>query len=233
MFRKIQSKNMGKSDLGWLKSIFHFSFAGYSNPDNINFGVLRVLNDDLVQSHTGFDTHPHRDMEIVSYVVDSTLTHGDSMGNKRQLKRGDVQYMSAGTGIYHSEHNDSDSMLRFLQIWILPDEKGRTPQYGDYEFPWEDRVDSWLQVVSGQNGVAPIKINQDANIYVTEVSKDKKVGFSVEKGRQAYMVLIEGESEINGLKLEARDALEIVEESMEIKATEKSHILVIEMKKEV
>lgn len=233
MLRKIQSKNMGKSDLGWLKSIFHFSFAGYSNPDNMNFGVLRVLNDDLVKPGTGFDTHPHRDMEIISYVVDSKLTHEDSMGNERELKRGHVQYMSAGTGIYHSEHNYSDSMLRFLQIWILPDERGHAPQYGDYEFPWEDRDDRWLQLVSSHDGPGPIKINQDANIYVTEVSKGKEIEFRVEKDRQAYMVIVEGESDINGLKLEARDALEIVEESVKIKAKEKSHIIAIEMKKEI
>ena len=119
MLTKIESKNMGNSNLGWLKSKFHFSFAEYYNPDNINFGVLRVINDDLVQPNTGFDTHPHRDMEIISYVVNGELTHGDSMGNKNTITRGHVQYMSAGTGVYHSEHNFGKDTLRLLQIWIF------------------------------------------------------------------------------------------------------------------
>lgn len=116
MLRKIESQNMGSSNLGWLRSKFHFSFAEYYNPNNINFGVLRVINDDLVLSNTGFDTHPHRDMEIISYVVNGELTHGDSMGNKNTITRGHVQYMSAGTGVYHSEHNLGEDTLRFLQI---------------------------------------------------------------------------------------------------------------------
>jgi len=113
MLRKVEMKNMGKSDLGWLKSVFHFSFAEYYNPSNVNFGVLRVINDDIVKQGEGFDIHPHRDMEIISYVVQGELTHGDSMGNNRTLTRGQVQYMSAGTGVLHSEHNFGDEGLRF------------------------------------------------------------------------------------------------------------------------
>jgi len=134
VLRKIDNTKMGSSDLGWLKSKFHFSFAEYYNPSNVNFGVLRVINDDLVKPGTGFDTHPHRDMEIISYIVDGELTHGDSMGNKRTLSRGHVQYMSAGTGVFHSEHNFGEETLRFLQIWIYPDKNGYEPNYGDYKF---------------------------------------------------------------------------------------------------
>lgn len=124
MLKHIKSQNMGRSNLGWLQSLFHFSFAEYYNPENINFGVLRVLNDDLVKPQTGFDMHPHRDMEIISYVVDSELTHQDNMGNKKNtLSRGMIQYMSAGTGVMHSEHNLTDKTARFLQIWIPPTEK--------------------------------------------------------------------------------------------------------------
>ncbi len=231
MTKKIISEKMGKSDLGWLRSIFHFSFADYYNPDNMNFGVLRVINDDLVNSKTGFEMHPHRDMEIISYVVDGNLTHGDSMQNKKSLSRGAVQYMSAGTGIMHSEHNLGDSTSRFLQIWIVPDKKGYTPQYGDYQFDWELRVDKWFKLVSGQNGDAPIKINQDANIYAIEITEGHTVEFKVDKDRQAYLVLIEGEAQINEHNLTTRDALESVEESLSIKANQKSHLLVIEMQK--
>lgn len=232
MLRKLDNKNMGRSDLGWLQSIFHFSFAGYYNPDNMNFGVLRVVNDDLVAPDTGFEMHPHKDMEIVSYVVEGELAHGDNMGNKNTITRGHVQYMTAGTGVFHSEHNFGDVESRFLQIWLLTDKKGHKPNYGDYRFNWEDRKNQWLQIVSSHDGDAEIKINQDANIYVIELDKEREINLQVDRGRQAYLVQIEGISEINHINLKDRDALEIVEEDIKIKAIEKSHILVIEMKKE-
>ena len=232
MLRKIEMQNMGKSNLGWLRSIFHFSFAGYYNPNNMNFGVLRVINDDLIDQEEGFDTHPHKDMEIISYVVQGELTHADSMGNKRSLKRGHVQYMSAGTGIYHSEHNYGDEILRILQIWILPDKNGYTPNYGDYMFDWDLRKDKWLKIVSNINGDAPIKINQDVNIYVLELANKKEIEFTVGKNRQAYLVQIEGESDINDIQLSPKDALEIIEENILIKSNGISHYLVIEMEKQ-
>ncbi len=231
MLRKLDNKNMGRSDLGWLKSIFHFSFSSYYNPANMKFGALRVINDDLIKPNTGFEMHPHRDMEIISYVVDGQLDHGDSMGNKNSLTRGHVQFMSAGTGLYHSEHNYGDTTSRFLQIWLLPDKKNLTPKYGDHTFKWEDRKNTWLQIVSGSKGDAPITISQDANIYVLELDKDKKIEFAVGEGRQAYLVQIEGSSEINSVALYERDALEIVEEDISITAKDTSHVLVIEMKK--
>ncbi|MFX0561328.1 pirin family protein [Tepidibacillus infernus] len=232
MFRKIESENMGSSNLGWLKSKFHFSFAEYYNPDNINFGVLRVINDDLVEPNTGFDLHPHRDMEIISYVVDGELTHEDNMGNKNTLGRGHVQYMSAGTGVYHSEHNFGKNILRLLQIWIFPDKQGYTPNYGDYKFNWDDRKNKWLHMVSSKEGNAPIKINQDANIYSLELEQGKEISFPVKEGRQAYLVQIEGISTINMVELSNRDGLEIVEEDILIKTKETSHVLMIEMKKQ-
>ncbi|WP_454055375.1 pirin family protein [Clostridium sp. Marseille-Q7071] len=232
MLRKIESKNMGSSNLGWLKSKFHFSFAEYYNPDNINFGVLRVINDDLVQSNTGFDTHPHRDMEIISYVVNGELTHRDSMGNKSTITRGHVQYMSAGTGVYHSEHNFGKDTLRLLQIWIFPDQKGYKPNYGDYRFNWDDRKNKWLHMASSKDGDAPIKINQDINAYSLELEKGKEISFPVKEGRQAYLVQIEGTLLVNEVELNERDGMEIVEEDILIKAKETSHIIVLEMKKQ-
>lgn len=232
MLRKIESKNMGSSNLGWLKSKFHFSFAEYYNPDNINFGVLRVINDDLIEAGTGFDAHPHRDMEIISYVVNGELTHGDSMKNKNTITRGHIQYMSAGTGVYHSEHNLGKDILRLLQIWIFPDQKGYTPTYGDFRFNWDDRHNKWLQMVSSKDGNAPIKINQDINIYSLELEKGKEISFPVNESRQAYLVQIEGNSLINGFELADRDGMEIVEEDILIKAKETSHILILEMNKQ-
>ena len=232
MLRKIESKNMGSSNLGWLKSKFHFSFAEYYNPKNINFGVLRVINDDLVQPDTGFDTHPHRDMEIISYVVNGELTHGDSMSNKNTISRGHIQYMSAGTGVYHSEHNLGKDTLRFLQIWIFPDKEGYKPNYGDYRFNWDDRQNKWLHMVSSKEGDAPIRINQDINIYSLELEEGKEISLQVKEGRQGYLVQIEGSSIINKLQLDERDGMEIVEEDILIKSKESSHILVVEMNKQ-
>lgn len=232
MLRKIESRNMGSSNLGWLRSKFHFSFAEYYNPDNMNFGVLRVINDDLVEAGTGFDTHPHRDMEIISYVVNGELTHGDSMGNKNTITRGHIQYMSAGTGVYHSEHNLGKEELRFLQIWIFPDKKDYKPNYGDYKFNWNDRQNTWLHMVSSKDGNAPIKINQDMNIYSIELEKGKEISFPVKEGRQAYLVQIEGSSITNNILLADRDGMEIVEEDISIKSEQTSHILILEMKKQ-
>ena len=140
MIRKIENKNMGKGDFQWLKTNYHFSFANYYNPDNIQFGVLRVLNDDIIKPHSGFDTHPHQDMEIITYVIEGQLTHEDSHGNRRTVGRGDVQYMSAGKGIYHSEYNHGDEDLRLLQIWIKPDKPGLEPNYGDLSLPFDKRL---------------------------------------------------------------------------------------------
>ena len=232
MLRKIDHNNMGKSNLGWLSSTFHFSFAEYFKPTNINFGVLRVINDDLIEPGTGFDTHPHKDMEIVSYVVDGEITHADSMGNKRVLTRGQVQYMSAGTGVFHSEHNYGTQLLRLLQIWIFPDQRDHTPNYGDYLFDWDLRKDQWLPIVSCKNGDAAVKVNQDVNIYVLELTKGNEIEFQVSPKRQAYLVQIEGVSKINDVALSERDALEIVEEPIHIQAVETSHYLVIEMNKQ-
>lgn len=232
MLRKIDSRNMGSSNLGWLKSKFHFSFAEYYNPNNIRFGALKVINDDLIEPDTGFDTHPHRDMEIISYVVNGELTHGDNMGNKNTINRGHVQYMSAGTGVYHSEHNLGKDQLRLLQIWIFPDKQMYKPNYGDYRFNWADRKNKWLHMISSKDGDAQIKINQDINIYSLELDKGKEIDFQITKGRQAYLVQIEGSSIINNIELNDRDGMEITEEDILIKAKESSHILILEMKKE-
>lgn len=229
MLKKIPSSSLGVSELGWLKSKFHFSFAEYYDPKRMGFGVLRVINDDLIKAGTGFDTHPHRDMEIISYVVDGNLSHADSMGNKQVLSRGQVQYMSAGTGVYHSEHNLGEETARFLQIWILPDQRGHRPNYGDYRFDWAKRENQWLHMVSSFEGTAPIQIHQDVNLYALSLEAGLKASFNVGSGRQAYLVQIEGSSEINDLQLRERDGLEIIQEPIEIIAQTDAHFLLIEM----
>jgi hypothetical protein len=221
----------GRSELGWLTSWFHFSFAEYYNPKRIQFGALRVINDDLVKAGAGFDMHPHKDMEIISYVVNGELTHVDSMGNRRVLSRGQVQYMSAGRGVTHSEYNNGTTVTRLLQIWILPNQKGYNPRYGDYAFAWADRENRWLHLVSGEAGNAPIKIHQDANLYALSLTEGKSAHFDLQPQRQAYLVLIEGSVTINNNQLMTRDGLETVEESLSIEAKELSHLLVIELRK--
>ena len=231
MIKKLPKENMGKSNLGWLESRFHFSFAEYRNPKNINFGVLRVLNDDIIHPVSGFDMHPHSNMEIISYIVDGEITHKDSMGNSETLKRGEVQYLSAGDGIYHSEHNlhKSDD-LRLLQIWIIPPKAGLPRLYGSHKYKFEQRDNKLLNIVSSQNGDSNIKIYQDINIFVSEF--DKPFEYKIQKDRQVYFVQIEGTSEVNGTILEYGDAMEIVDvENLTINPQTKSHILFIEMAK--
>jgi redox-sensitive bicupin YhaK (pirin superfamily) len=238
MLRYIDHKQMGRGKEDWLDSHFHFSFAGYCNPDNVHFGALRVLNDDTVKAGEGFGIHPHKNMEIISYVIDGELTHSDSMGNSRTLKRGEVQYMSAGSGVAHSEMNMSGTPLRFLQIWIMPDQAGYKPNYGDYPFNFEDRRNRWLSIASCSKNAessAPIRIHQDINLYATALDAGKKIDFDLARGRQAYLVLIEGEArvkaEMGEITLVERDAAEVIDEAIEISAHREAHMLLIEMKK--
>ena len=231
MLKKLPKENMGTSNLGWLESRFHFSFAEYRNPNNINFGVLRVLNDDIVHPESGFDTHPHANMEIISYVVNGEITHKDSMGNSETLKRGEVQYLSAGDGIYHSEHNvhKSDD-LRLLQIWIIPPKAGLPRLYGSHRYKFEQRDNKLLNIVSSQDGNSNIKIYQDIKIFVSEF--DKPFEYEIQNDRQIYFVQIEGTSEVNETILEDGDAMEIVDiENLTVNPITKSHILFIEMAK--
>jgi redox-sensitive bicupin YhaK (pirin superfamily) len=225
---------MGRGIHGWLDSHFHFSFAEYYNPENINFGALRVLNDDIVLPGEGFDTHPHRDMEIVSYVIEGALSHADSMGNEQTLTRGQVQYMSAGTGVLHSEYNHGTVPLRFFQIWIFADQNDYLPNYGDQRFAWEDRIDTWLPLATGADNsesLAPIKIHQDVNVSATYLTAGTSLPLAVAAGRQAYLVVAEGAATVEGIGLHDRDAMEITEQDVLITAQTDAHIVVIEMAK--
>ena len=227
----------------WLKSRFHFSFADYYDAARSNFGVLRVLNDDLVTPGNGFDTHPHSNMEILSYVVDGHLTHRDSMGSSETLGRGAIQFMSAGTGVRHSEHNrDARQTLRFLQLWITPNARGLKPQYGSRAFTEKDRTNTIFHAVTGPTARAPtapptpdddrrIVLSQDANIFVSEYDRDHPQTFAVRPGRQAYLVCIEGALSLNGtVNLGARDAAEVTGPvDITFSTPDKAHFLLVEM----
>lgn len=195
----------------WLKSRFHFSFAEYHSAANSNFGVLRVLNDDLVQPHRGFGTHPHSDMEIVTYIVNGELTHQDSLGTPAEvLGRNAVQFMTAGTGVRHSEFNHGDQPLRFVQTWIVPDANGLQPHYGSCQ--GQIQKNEWNHLASNvqdKSTSTPVKIHQDVDMYAVELELGKSVVHEMPPGRQGYLLCIEGGLKVNGQPLDRYDACEI------------------------
>ena len=224
---------MHLSNQGWLESRFHFSFADYYDANNMNFGVLRVLNDDILHPQNGFNTHQHHDMEIISYIIEGEITHKDSMGNERTLGRGEVQYMSAGTGVFHSEYNLHDTQnLRLLQMWIIPPKQGLKPFYGEEHYTKEQRENKLLHIVSNQNGDAKIKIHQDVDIFVCELEANKNIQHLPQTQRQVYFIQIEGETSINGITLHPSDALKITDEQhLNIVALTNAPFLFLEMYK--
>jgi len=232
MLKHIPFKSLYTAENEWLKSRFHFSFAEYYNADNINYGSLRVMNDDLIKSKTGFGTHPHRDMEIITYVIKGELTHKDSMHNKETLRRGAIQYMSAGTGITHSEMNDGEEELHLIQTWILPEKEALTPKYGSKRFSLEERQNRWLHLVGPSGSNSHINIYQDASMYVSEIDDNQKLTFVLPNERQLYIKLLEGSAYINGLLFKAGDAAELKDEDLDVKAIKNAHILLVEIKKD-
>lgn len=181
----------------WLKSRFHFSFAEYFNPHNSNFGALRVLNDDLVQPHRGFATHGHRDAEICTYILEGQLTHKDSTGTSETLQAGAIQFMTAGSGVRHSEHNNNPEPLRFIQMWLTPRTRGLTPNYGSSIGNAKARRNSWHHMVSDVENNAidtDVKINADVNMYASELDPGQTLQLRIESGRQAYVLCIDGQT---------------------------------------
>ncbi|KAL4860075.1 putative quercetin 2 [Chlorella vulgaris] len=231
----------------WLTSRFHFDFAGVT-ARRTNFGALRVVNDDLVTRRAGFGAHPHRNAEIYSYIVSGQLSHQDSMGNYESLGRGCVQYLSAGTGITHSEMNDGDATCRFLQVWVTPDRTGHPPQYGSATYEKQDRHNKLLHLLGGTgavpqwSGIQPgqcIKLHQDVNVFVSESDPAVQHDITLAAGRQAYLVCIEGSLAVgtsdSETKLSMRDAAELVADKkplyLSLTAGEQgAHFMLIEMK---
>ncbi|MFN2448808.1 MAG: pirin family protein [Candidatus Baltobacteraceae bacterium] len=195
------------ADHGWLKSYHSFSFADYDDPANTNWGALRVFNDDYIAGGTGFPQHPHRDMEIVTYVLQGGLEHQDSMGNRGVVGPGGVQFMSAGTGVRHSETNASkDDELHLVQMWVLPGKTGTAPSYGQKDFTLEDRRNRWLSVASGHDGAdAPIVLTQDAVLRVARL-EDARVDVPLEEARYGFLFVADGEVNANGETLRKGDA---------------------------
>lgn len=201
----------GKADHGWLKSYHTFSFANYYNPERMHFGVLRVLNDDRVEAGMGFGTHPHDNMEIISIPLEGDLEHKDSMGNVAVIKNGDVQVMSAGSGITHSEYNKNrDKQVKFLQIWVFPNKKNVTPRYDQITLKEEDRHNKLQQIISPDANDAGAWIHQNAWFHLGKFDKGVKTEYSLKaKGNGVYVFVLSGDVSVNDQPLSTRDGFGI------------------------
>ena len=226
-----KAASRGHADHGWLESYHTFIFANYQNLERMNFGMLRVLNDDVVQPKMGFGTHPHRNMEIISIPISGALSHTDSIGNKRSIEVGEVQVMSAGTGLKHSEFNDSKTAaVNFLQLWIFPEIENITPYYNQKIFKALERKNKFQVLVSPKDKqvVGSLPINQQGYISMIDLDKGFETAYDLKNG--AYFFLIEGEVLIEDENLEKRDAIGIIEkEKVNIKANKASKLLVIDV----
>lgn len=205
---------LGGENHGWLNARHHFSFAGYHDPARMSWGRLRVWNDDEIAPKSGFPPHPHADMEIITYVREGAITHKDSLGNAGRTEAGDVQVMSAGSGIRHSEWNEEDETTRIFQIWILPETRGGAPSWGARPFPKDARSGRFVTLASGLPGDDDaLPIRADARVLGATVKAGEEVSLTLDPARHAYLVLARGSASINGLTLQARDGAAITGES--------------------
>jgi redox-sensitive bicupin YhaK (pirin superfamily) len=226
-----KSEERGHADHGWLDTRFTFSFAEYFDPKYVEFRTLRVMNDDHVAGGGGFPTHPHRDMEIVTYVLDGALAHKDSMGNGSTIKPGDVQYMSAGTGVAHSEFNASKTEpVHLYQIWMFPDKNGYKPAYDQKHFSEEDKRGQLRLLVSPDGRDGSVKIRQDNELYATVLGAGEKAKHELKPERHAYVQVARGSVTLNGRKLETGDGAAISgEKSVELAGVEKAEVLLFDL----
>lgn len=227
----IRSNQRHHQNFGWLDARWHFSFADYNDPKNVRFGPLRVFNDDVVAAGRGFDPHPHRDMEIISYVVHGGLRHTDSTGNDHVTTRGGVQVMSAGSGIEHSEYNASDTdPIRLNQIWIFPRTKSLPPRWAQKSFEGVLNTGEWTALVSDGSIDGTLAIDQDATLYVARPPAGKSLVHRVAPGRRAYAFVIDGEVELNGQKLSAGDQARVTDvQELQFTAAKSSEVLLLDL----
>ena len=222
--------SLGGENHGWLDAKHHFSFANYHDPARVHWGNLRVWNDDTIQPHTGFPPHPHRDMEIITYVRKGAITHEDSLGNKGRTEAGDVQVMSAGTGIRHSEYNREDEVTQIFQIWIIPTSEGDAPQWGAKPFPKGDRAGQFVTLASGyEDDADALPIRTDARVVGATIRAGETVEYKLGADRKAYLVPATGSVEIDGQRVNARDGAAISDlDVLRITAKEDSEIVLVD-----
>jgi hypothetical protein len=224
-----KSEERGTANHGWLTTHHTFSFSSYFDPKFMGFRTLRVINEDIVSAKKGFDTHPHSDMEILTYILDGSLEHKDTMGTHSQIRKGDFQLMTAGTGIEHSEFNPSkDKSVHLLQIWIQPEKKGLKPEYQQKSFA--DHESGLLLVVSSDGREGSLKIHQNARIYLGRFQSGEAADWSLETGRHAWIQMIHGQVDINGVALTAGDGASITgEKGIRFASNESSEFLLFDL----
>ncbi len=221
---------LGGADHGWLKARHHFSFAGYYDPRNMNWGSLRVWNDDEIAANSGFPPHPHADMEIITYVRDGAITHQDSLGNQGRTEAGDVQVMSAGSGIRHAEYNLEPETTRIFQIWIEPTRRGGAPSWGAKPFPKGDRSGKFVILASGfDNDNDALPIRTDARVLGATLKAGETAEYALDRSRHAYLVPAAGKVEVNGVALNARDGAAITDEDLlRVTALEDAELVLVD-----
>ena len=231
MINTIKAEERHHEDFGWLSTRWHFSFDHYYDPRNLNWGALRVFNDDVIQPAQGFGTHPHREMEIVTVVLQGVLEHKDSVGNTGVIRPGEVQVMSAGTGITHSEYNHSKTEpLHLLQLWILPRTRGRKPRWEQRDFSQQLQGGKLLPVVSGGDVPGTLTIDQDEQIYLSSLAPGQEVTLRSRPGRKAYLFAMEGGLQVNGAALAAGDQARIAGETkMKIRGDSDSRLILLDL----
>lgn len=231
MIERRPYQQLGSAQHDWLDTRYHFSFADYHDPHRMHWGRLRVWNDDTIAPHSGFPAHPHRDMEIITYVREGAITHQDSMGNQGRTLAGDVQVMSAGTGITHSEYNLEDKVTRLFQIWILPDEKGLPPAWGIRPFPRAERSGAFVALASGlaeDRDALPIRAN--ARLVAATLKAGQDAEYLIAPGRKVYLVPASGRIQVNGVTASAGDGVAIRDESrLQVTAEQESEIILIDV----
>ena len=213
MIRIRPSDARGHANHGWLDTHFTFSFANYYDPRQMGFRDLRVINEDWISAGKGFGSHPHRDMEIITYIIEGELSHRDSTGTEATIKQHDVQRMSAGTGVVHSEYNNSDKPVHLLQIWIMPEADDLQPGYEDRTFAREEKRNQLRLIASHDGRDGSTRINQDASVYASLLDSSKSLDLELEAGRHAWVQLVGGELEVNGTRLTTGDGAAISDES--------------------
>ncbi len=231
MLEIIESDSRGSADHGWLRAKHTFSFAEYQNPERVQFGTVRVINEDRIAPGKGFGTHPHRDMEIVTYVIDGAIAHKDSMGNGTVIEAGEIQRMTAGTGVQHSEFNHSQNKeLHLLQIWIYPEKNGLEPGYEQTRFPREAKLNRLRLVGSRDGRDGSITIHQDVDLYASVLEAGNQVSLDLRPDRKVFVQVVEGDITVNGQQLAAGDGAQIEDErALQISAVTEAEFLVFDM----
>ena len=220
---------LGAANHGWLDAHHHFSFASYHDPERVHWGALRVWNDDRIQAGTGFPAHPHNDMEIITYVRTGAITHTDSMGNEGRTEAGDVQVMSAGSGVRHSEFNREDEDTTLFQIWIIPDQRGGEPHWGAAQFPKGDRSGKFVALASGHEGDDALPIRANARVLGATVKAGESVTYNASANRHLYLVPATGKIRIEDVEANARDGVAITrKDSITITALEDSELVLVD-----